>query len=242
MVMRFGLALLMGSLGVFSLQASVVSTATVTGLCDVSQTNTGFSNASASVSCLSSSASASSSFDISSPSLSNLAFNSSAQAFNVSTGTASFSNILAVTGGSGMGFLALDFTRSIGGFNDPQASANATLNVVLNGTTVTNGRVCGNTPATGGPFNCSGPVPVGFGFTYNTPFTLSVSLTGVAGGGLGGSNISGSGQFSYAILNEPSGQVNRNGVLTLVPEPSYTMLLIPALLMCFTRAKRFLTN
>jgi hypothetical protein len=225
----FGLTLLLSTFGVFELKATVISTATVSGLCDTSQTNTGTSNALASVSCLSSSASANSSFDITSPSLSNLAFNSSAQPSNVSTSTASLSNSFIVTGGSGIGFLALDFSSTIGGSNDPQASANATLNVMLNGSLLDNTRVCGSTPAVGGPFNCSVTIPIGFAFSYDTPFSLDISLTGVAGGGLGGSNISGSGQFSYAILTD--GQVNPNGKLTLVPEPSFAPLLIPALLL-----------
>ena len=170
----FGVVLV-GGLSVFPLRATVISTAVVSGRCDTSQMNSGLSNAVASASCLTSSASADSSFDISSPSLSTLAFNSSAQPSNVSTGTASFVNALVVTGGSGAGFLALDFVSSINGANDPQASANATLNVSLNGAVLDSTRVCGNVPATGGPFNCSVTVPIGFAFSYNR---LSASIFG----------------------------------------------------------------
>ena len=232
------LGLFIGVLNVSPLQATVISTATISGQqCEASQMNTGLSSAVANASCLASGASAGSSFDIGSPSLSNLAFSSNAQPFNVSTSTASFLNTFAVIGGSGTGFLALDFVSSISGVNDPQASANATLNVALNSAVLDNTRVCGNAPATGGPFNCSGTVPIGFAFSYDTPFTLNISLTGVAGGGMGGSNISGSGQFTYTILNAAGGPANPNGTLTLVPEPSSALLLLPALLLFVTLAR-----
>lgn len=113
------------------------------------------------------------------------------------------------------------------GFNDPQASANASFEVKLNGATLDSGRLCGNTPGMGGPFSCSSPTPIGFGFTYGTPFDLAFSVTGVAGGGLGGSNISGTGSFSYAILPTSTGRPDPGSSLNLVvPKPGTAGLML----------------
>jgi hypothetical protein len=142
--------------------------------------------------------------------------------------------MLVILGNSGTGFLALDYLNSVSGFNDPQASANASINATLNGATLDSGRLCGNAPAMGGPFSCSSPVPIGFGFTYGTPFELAVSVTGVAGGGLGGSNISGTGSFAYAILPTSTGLPDPNSTLNLVvPEPGAGGLFVGAALLFF---------
>jgi hypothetical protein len=208
---------------VSSLYGDVISSASISGgSCTPSQTVSGVFSASASVSCTgpSSAASASTSFNIGSPSLASLSFSDSAAPFNVSTSTASFDFTLVILGNSGTGFLALDYLNNVSGSNDPQASANASIDVMLNGVTLDSGRLCGNTPGMGGPFSCSFPDPIGFGFTYGTPFELAVSVTGVAGGGLGGSNISGTGSFSYAILPTSTGRPDPNSTLNLVvPEP-----------------------
>jgi hypothetical protein len=139
-----------------------------------------------------------------------------------------------ILGNSGTGFLALDYLNSVSGFNDPQASANASINATLNGVTLDSGRLCGNAPAMGGPFSCSSPVPIGFSFTYGTPFELAVRVTGVAGGGLGGSEISGTGGFSYAILPTSTGRPDPNSTLNLVvPEPGTCGLFLGAVLLLF---------
>ena len=218
----------------------VISSASITGGdCAPSQTVSGAFTATASVSCLSpsSSASAGLTFDVGSPSLSMLTFSDSAAPFNVATSSASFDFSLVVLGGSGTGFLALDYLNNVSGSNDPQASANAGLTVLLNGGTDFSGRVCGNMPGSGGPFSCSNPIPVGFNFTYGTPFQLVVTLTGVAGGGLGGSNISGNGTFSYTILSS-TGQPNPNAALNVVPEPGSGYLVGLILLVLFAGLNR----
>jgi hypothetical protein len=145
--------------------------------------------------------------------------------------------MLVILGRTGTGFLALDYLSSIGGSNDPQASANASINATLNGATLDSGRLCGNMPAMGGPFSCSSPVPIGFGFTYGTPFDLAVSVTGVAGGGLGGAGISGTGSFSYSILPTSTGLPDPLSTLNLVvPEPGTAGLIFAAgLLVAFGR-------
>ncbi|HEY6989073.1 MAG TPA: hypothetical protein VH369_11845 [Bryobacteraceae bacterium] len=207
-----------------SLYGGVISSANISGgACSPSQTVADAFAATASVSCTgpASSAAADISFAIGSPSLANLSFSDSAAPFNVSTSTASFDYMLVILGQTGTGFLALDYLSDVSGFNDPQASANASFEVKLNGATLDSGRLCGNTPGMGGPFSCSFPMPIGFGFTYGTPFELAISVTGVAGGGLGGSNISGTGSFSYAILPTSTGQPDPGSTLNLVvPEPA----------------------
>ncbi len=226
-------------LTVSSLYGGVISSANISGICNTSQTTPGAFTASASVSCSgpSSAAGANTSFTIGSPSLASLSFSDSAAPSNVSTSTASFDFMLVILGNSGTGFLALDYLNSVSGFNDPQASANASINATLNGATLDSGRLCGNAPAIGGPFSCSSPVPIGFSFTYGTPFELVVSVTGVAGGGMGGSDISGTGSFAYAILPASTGLPDPNSTLNLVvPEPdSWGLFLGAALLLLVCR-------
>jgi hypothetical protein len=226
-------------LTVSSLYGGVISSASVSGLCSASQSVPGAFTAAASVSCgaPASSAAATTTFTIGAPSLASLTFSDSAAPFNVSTSTASFDFMLVILGRTGTGFLALDYLSSIGGSNDPQASANASINATLNGATLDSGRLCGNMPAMGGPFSCSSPVPIGFGFTYGTPFDLAVSVTGVAGGGLGGAGISGTGSFSYSILPTSTGLPDPLSTLNLVvPEPGTAGLIFAAgLLVAFGR-------
>jgi PEP-CTERM motif len=79
-------------------------------------------------------------------------------------------------------------------------------------------RICGNIPATS-TFVCTNPTDaIGVAFTYGTPFELSVALDAVAGGGLGGSNISGGGTLSYSLPSQ-------SDVLSTVPEPTTTILM-----------------
>jgi hypothetical protein len=126
--------------------------------------------------------------------------------------TSLFDNEFVVTGGSGAGFLTLNFVEN-GAFgnNDPQASDSFNVLASMNGTQYSNVRICGNPPAASG-FMCPGsPDSIGVAFTYGTPFELSVALDAVAGGGLGGSNINGGGTLSYSL---PS-----SNVLSTVPTP-----------------------
>ncbi len=225
------------------LSATLLSSASVTlgGACTGAQTVTGTSSASVTLPCGSGSASASanSSFDTAVPSLSTLAFSDSAGFGDVSTSTASFDYELVVLGGTGTGFLALDFDSSIGGNKDAQASASSSFVEMLNGINLNSGSLCAGPIATGGAFSCSSStVPIGFGFTYGTPFELSFALTGIAGGGLGGASISGSGDFNYAILTTGSSLPNPGGTLNMVPEPSSPALLLSAALMLLILSAR----
>jgi hypothetical protein len=168
-------------------------------------------------------ASANSSFDIGSPSLSNLSIFDSAGAGVVSTSSASFGFPLVVTGSSGLGFMALNFVYSFTGQNDPMASAGSTFTESLNGTALTSPKICSS--GFGGPFSCSGTLALGFNFIYGTPFDLSVTLAGVSGGGIGGyvpiTSITGGGPFNYSVDFSGTTLVpNPNGMLNLVPEPS----------------------
>lgn len=120
-----------------------------------------------------------------------------------------------------MGFLTLNFVENgIGGGNDPQASANATVMASLNGVPYSDVRVCGNPPAQSG-IVCTNPtVPIGVNFTFGVPFELSVALDAVAGGGLGGSNISGGATLDYSLPSES------DVLVTTVPEPATAILMI----------------
>lgn len=240
-IRSFTLATLLVTVSSLSpLYGGVISSANISGNCNTSQTNSGAFTASACASCTapSSAAAASTSFTIGSASLASLSFSDSAAPFNVSTSTASFDFMLVILGNSGTGFLSLDYLNNVSGSNDPQASANASINVMLNGATLDSGRLCGNTPGMGGFFSCSFPDPIGFGFTSGTPFELAVSVTGVAGGGLGGSNISGTGSFSYAILPSSTGLPDPNSTLNLVtPEPGTCGLFLGAA-RCFFALRR----
>src|ERR1700751_4815729 len=149
------------------------------------------------------SASTSINFGITSSTIATWTFSDVAGASTTSNSTSLFDDEFVVTGGTGTGFLTLNFVENgIGGGNDPQASANATEMASLNGVQYSNVRICGNPPAQSG-IVCMNPiVPIGVGFTYGVPFELSVALDAVAGGGLGGSNISGGATLSYSLPSE----------------------------------------
>lgn len=219
--------------------SGLLSSATINpvGPCSASQTVTGTS--SAFLNLCSSSASANTSFDISSPTLGTLAISDSVAPTIEATSTASFDFPLYVSGGSGLGFLALDFVSTTNGQNDAMASASAKIDAALNGSVYSSTIICANVPAVGGNFSCSGSQSIGFGFVYGVPFELSVSLTGRAGSGptplIIPTDISTSGDFSYGIYLSGTALVpNPNGKLNLVPEPSSAALVISGMLLSIT--------
>jgi hypothetical protein len=195
--------------------ASLISTATVNIFngCGSSSVVMGTSSASTTACTAPQGGSASTSinFGITSSTIANWTFNDVAGPSATAMTTSLFDNELVVTGGSGVGFLTLNFVET-GAFgnNDPQASDSFNVLASLNGTQYSNVRICGNPPAMSG-FMCPGsPDSIGVAFTYGTPFELSVALDAVAGGGLGGSDISGGGTLDYSL---------QSGVLSTVPVP-----------------------
>ena len=198
--------------------ASLISTATVNILngCGASSAVMGTSSASttACTASLGGSASTSINFGITASTIASWTFNDVAAPQTSALSTSLFDNEFVVTGGSGAGFLTLTFAESGAfGHNDPQASDSFNVLASLNGTQYSDVRICGNLPATS-TFVCANPTDsIGVAFTYGTPFELSVELDAVAGGGLGGSGISGGGTLSYSLPSQ-------SAVLsTPVPEP-----------------------
>jgi hypothetical protein len=180
--------------------------------------------ASASVSSRTNIASGSSSLNVTASSINNFSFSDAASPSVISQSATSFDNFFLVTGGNGSGYLALTYANSVSGFSDAQASANASLVVMQNGATLYNARVCMNMIGQVSSFSCNNQINVGFAITYGQPFELSAMLSAVAGGGLGGSNIGGTGAFSYALFSSAGGPPAL-GTLTLTPEPTSSMLL-----------------
>jgi hypothetical protein len=196
--------------------ADLVSTATVNVFngCGSSSEVMGTSSASTSActASLGGSASTSINFGIMPSTLATWTFDNVAAPGTTAMTTSLFDQEFVVTGGSGAGFLTLTFGES-GAFgnNDPQASDSFNVLASLNGTQYSDVRICGNMPATS-TFVCMNPTDsIGVAFTYGTPFELSVALDAVAGGGLGGSDISGGGTLSYSLPSQ--------SVLSTVPTP-----------------------
>jgi hypothetical protein len=219
--------------------ASLMSTATVNifNSCGSSVAVTGTSSASATACTAPQGGSASTSinFGITSSSIANWSFNDVAGPSATALSTSLFDNQFVVTGGSGAGFLTLTFAES-GAFgnNDPQASDSFNVLASLNGTQYSNVRICGNPPAVSG-FVCMGsPDSIGVAFTYGTPFELSVALDAVAGGGLGGSNISGGGTLSYTL---PSQSGVLSAVPATVPEPVSAILMTTGMFVLLIRRR-----
>jgi hypothetical protein len=165
------------------------------------------------------SASTSINFGITSSTISTWTFDDVAAPQTSSNSSSLFDEELVVTGGKGAGFLTLNFIENgIGGSNDPQASANATETASLNGVQYSDVRVCGNPPAMSGIVCMNPMVPIGVAFTYGVPFELSVALDAVAGGGLGGANISGGATLDYSLPSSTD-------ALSTVPEPASAFLM-----------------
>lgn len=204
--------------------ASLVSTASVNPLSGcgsaVAVVGASSANASACTSPQGGSASTSINFGIASSTLATWSFDDVAGPSTDANSSSLFDDEFVVTGGTGAGFLTLNFAETgVGGGNDPQASASFNVLASLNGTQYSDVRICGNLPATS-TFVCSNPLDsIGVAFTYGTPFELSVALDAVAGGGLGGSDISGGGTLNYS-LPSPS------NVLTTVPTPEPATLIL----------------
>jgi hypothetical protein len=215
--------------------ADLVSTATVNifNSCGPSTEVMGTSSAMATA-CTSpqgGSASTSINFGITSSTLATWTFDDVAGPSTTALSTSLFDNEFVVTGGTGAGFLTLNFAESgVGGGNDPQASASFNVLASLNGTQYSDVRICGNPPAVSG-IVCMNPMdPIGIAFTYGTPFELSVALDAVAGGGLGGSNISGGGTLSYSLPSQ-------SDVLTTDPEPATAILMTTGMFVLLVRRR-----
>ena len=201
------------------LHADVIAYTRITGpTCTLSQTIADPTSASAGVACDHIGVYADVTFNAALPSLANLSFSDNVPPPSVGNSRDSLDSMLVVTGGTGTGFLALDYLNSVNGFKDAQASASASYQAYLNGSPTFGGIACQGPIAVTGPFSCSNSIPIGFTFTYGTPFEFRFDLSAVAGGGLGGATISGTGSFAYTILT--NGQPNPNGKLSAVPEPS----------------------
>jgi hypothetical protein len=203
--------------------ADLMSTATVNIFngCGPSSEVMGTSSASTTACTASQGGSASTSinFGITPSTLATWTFDNVAAPETTAMTTSLFDNEFVVTGGSGAGFLTLTFAETGAfGHNDPQASDSFNVLASLNGTQYSDVRICGNLPATS-TFVCSNPLDsIGVAFTYGTPFELSVALDAVAGGGLGGSGISGGGTLSYSLPSQ-------GDVLSTVPEPATAILM-----------------
>jgi hypothetical protein len=191
---------------------------------------TSSASASACTPTLGGSASTSINFGITSSTIATWTFSDIAAPQITSSTTSLFDQEFVVTGGTGTGFLTLNFVENgISGTNDPQASANATETASLNGLQYSNVRVCGNPPAMSGVVCMNPTVPIGVDFTYGAPFELSVELAAVAGGGLGGSNISGGGTLDYSLPSD--------AVLTTVPEPATPILMLTGIVALLLRKR-----
>jgi hypothetical protein len=222
---------------VSSSYADLMSTATVNifNSCGSSTAVTGTSSASttACVAPQGGSASTSINFGITSSTLASWTFDDAAGPSATALSSSLFDDEFVVTGGTGGGFLTLTFAES-GAFgnNDPQASDSFNVLESLNGTQISDVRICGNPPAMSG-FVCMNPTDsIMVAFTYGTPFDLSVALDAVAGGGLGGSNIGGGGTLSYSLPSQ-------GGVLSIVPapEPATAILMTTGMFALFIRRR-----
>jgi len=222
--------------------ADLVSTATVNPLngCGSTDVVVGTSSASASACTPSNGGTASTSinFGITSTTLATWSFDDTAAAETESSSSSLFDYEFVVTGGTGAGFLTLNFAENgAGGNNDPQASDNFSILASLNGTQYSDVRICGSPPAASG-FSCANPTDaIGIAFTYGTPFELSVALDAAAGGL--GADISGGGALSYSTPSPTD-------ILSLVPgttpEPPTAILAMTgmfALLIGVGAGKRF---
>jgi hypothetical protein len=238
--MRPSLAIAFGSLAMASaLYADLLSTVTVNpfGPCGLPQTVTGTNSASATVCAYPQGGSASTSinFGITSDTLAAWAFNDGAGRSSISNSSSLFDYKFVVTGGSGSGFLTLNFVESgVSGDNDPQGSASFNVAASLNGVQYSDMRICGNLPAMQG-IVCMNPTdPIGVAFAYGTPFELSVALNAVAAGGLANlipfTSIKGEGMLSYSLPSQ-------SDVITIVPEPSAALLLIAGMFALFIRIR-----
>lgn len=214
--------------------ADLMSTASVNPLtCGSPVVVSGTSSASASA-CTppqGGSASTAINFGIGATTISTWTFDDVAAPQTSSNSSSLFDEELVVAGGTGAGFLTLNFVENgVGGGNDPQASASFNVLASLNGTQYSNVRICGNPPAQSG-IVCMNPIdPIGVAFTYGVPFELSVALDAVAGGGLGGANISGGGTLDYSL---PSS----SDVLSTVPEPPTAILMTAGMLVLLVRMR-----
>jgi hypothetical protein len=207
--------------------ADLVSTASVNpfGTCGSPAVEMGTSSASASACTAPQGGSASTSinFGITSSTLATWTFDDVAGEHTTSSSSSLFDYEFVVTGGTGVGFLTLNFAESgVGGDNDPQASASFNVLASLNGIQYSDVRICGNPPAQSG-IVCTNPTDsIGVAFIYGTPFELSVALDAVAGGGLDFANINGGGTLSYSLPSQSD--VLQNDSSTTVPEPTTAIM------------------
>jgi hypothetical protein len=215
--------------------ADLVSTASVNpfGTCGSPVAVMGTSSASATA-CTppqGGSASTSINFGITSSSLATWTFDDVAGEHTSSNSSSLFDDVFVVTGGTGAGFLTLNFAETgVLGNNDPQASANFEVVASLNGVQYSDVRICGNPPAMAG-IVCMNPTDaIGVAFTYGTPFELSVALDAVAGGGLDFANISGGGTLSYSLPSQ-------SDVLSTVPEPATAILMTTGIFVLLIRTR-----
>jgi len=210
--------------------ADLISTATVNifNPCGPSQLVNGTSSADATA-CIApqgGSASTSINFGITPSTVATWAFNDGSGQASSALSTSLFNNEFVVTGGSGAGFLTLNFVESdVLGNNDPQGSANFEVVASLDGVQYSDVRICGNLPATEG-IVCMHPTDaIGVAFTYGTPFELSVALNAVAAGGLANlvpyTTLEGDGTLDYSL---PAGDV-LSTVPGTVPEPATAVLM-----------------
>jgi hypothetical protein len=176
-------------------------------------------------------------FGITSSTIATWTFNDGAGQASTALSTSLFDNEFVVTGGSGSGFLTLNFVESgVMGDNDPQASANFEVVASLNGVQYSDVRICGNPPAMEG-IVCMNPTDaIGVAFTYGKPFELSVSLNAVAAGGLAHlvefTTLEGDGTLSYSL---PSQSDVLSTVPATVPEPATAILMTTGTFLLLTR-------
>lgn len=238
--MRRFLAIAFFSLAMFSPSyADLLSTAAVDpfGPCGLPQMVSGTTIANASVCTFPDGGTASTSinFGITSSTLATWVFFDGAGRHTTSNSSSLFDEKFVVTGGSGSGFLTLNFVESnVSGDNDPQGSANFHVVASLNGVQYSDVRICGNPPAMEG-IMCMNPVdPIGVTFTYGVPFELSVALDAVAGGGLANlvpfTTIMGDGALNYSLPSETD-------VITVVPEPASAILMTAGMFVLLIRKR-----
>jgi len=223
--------------------ADLMSTAAVNifGPCGLSQEVTGTARASATACTLPEGGSASTSinFGITSSEIATWAFDDGAGRSSNAKSTSLFDNEFVVTGGSGSGFLTLNFVESdVMGNNDPQASANFEVVASLNGVQYSNVRICGNPPAVEG-IVCMNPTDaIGVAFTYGTPFELSVALNAVAAGGLANlvpfTTLKGDGTLNYSL---PSQSDVLTKVPATVPESATAILMTTGMFVLLIRRR-----
>ncbi|HSY69239.1 MAG TPA: hypothetical protein VK813_11385 [Edaphobacter sp.] len=230
--MRRFLAIAFLSLAISSTSyADLVSTATVNifNPCGSSTEVMGTSNASTNACTFPEGGRAATSinFGITSSTIATWTFNDGAGQSSTALSTSLFDYEFVVTGGSGPGFLTLNFVESdVMGNNDPQASANFEVVAALNGVQYSDVRICGNPPAMEG-IVCMNPTDaIGVAFTYGTPFELSVALNAVAAGGLAHlvpfTTLEGDGTLNYSL---PSQSDVLSIVAATVPEPASAILM-----------------